>query len=171
MRLDHIAYRVEDRDAAVDFIANTLNYSVAEEFEIKFDDDSAAQCKALAPPEKMEGVEVEAGGQRHLPPEIFVSEGTEESIVNKWVTERGGGGIHHIAYQVSNIRTIFEDWKKLGVEFVSPDIIDCPDDNLKQIFTKPINVLGGIIIELIERGDKGFCNKSVKDLMNSTKGL
>ena len=91
--------------------------------------------------------------------------------MNQWVSERGGGGIHHIAYQVHNIETIFKAWKELGVEFASENIIDCPDDNLKQIFTKPLEVLGGIVIELIQRGDKGFCNKSVKDLMNSTKGL
>jgi hypothetical protein len=28
--------------------------------------------------------------------------------------------------------------------------------------------LGGVIIELIERGDKGFCQNSVKNLMEAT---
>ena len=51
------------------------------------------------------------------------------------------------------------------------DVIDCPDDDLRQIFTKPLDYMGGIIIELIERGSKGFCQNSVRDLMNSTKGL
>ena len=39
---------------------------------------------------------------------------------------------------------------------------------MKQIFTRPQTLLGGIIIELIDRGEKGFCQNSVKDLMEST---
>ena len=45
------------------------------------------------------------------------------------------------------------------------------EDKMKQIFSKPIKQLGGVIIELIEREDKGFCQNSVKDLINSTKGI
>ena len=41
---------------------------------------------------------------------------------------------------------------------------------MKQLFSKPVKELGNVIIELIEREDKGFCQNSVKDLMNSTKG-
>lgn len=172
MRMDHIAYRVEKRDAAVYFLRRALSYSIAEEFEIEFDDGSVAKCNALTqqPAEAVNTSQWKLD-QRHLPPEIFVSEGTEGSIVDEWVKERNGGGVHHIAYQVHDIEAVVEAWKQLGVEFVSESIIDCPDDNLRQIFTKPLEVLGGIIIELIERGDKGFCTKSVKNLMNSTKGL
>ena len=92
----------------------------------------------------------------------------KESILVRsgWV-----GGIHHIAYKVSDIDQVVNEWKKRDVEFLTDNIIDCPDDKLRQIFTKPLDYLGGIIIELIERGSKGFCEKSVKDLMNSTKGL
>jgi hypothetical protein len=52
---------------------------------------------------------------------------------------------------------------------LTDDIIDCPEDNLRQIFTKPLDYLGGVIIELIQRGSKGFCENSVKNLMESTK--
>ena len=61
-----------------------------------------------------------------------------------------------------------EEFRSLGVKFLSDEIIDCPEDNLRQIFTEPQTLLGGIIIELIERGDKGFCKGSVKNLMEST---
>ena len=64
-----------------------------------------------------------------------------------------------------------ERWKAHGIEFLTENIIDCPEDDMRQIFTKPIDYLGGIIIELIDRGDKGFCQNNVKNLMNSTKGL
>ena len=80
--------------------------------------------------------------------------------------------MHHIAYKVKDIDSIVNDWRSKGtVEFLTDDIIDCPDDDLRQIFTKPLDYMGGIIIELIERGSKGFCQNSVRDLMNSTKGL
>ena len=84
--------------------------------------------------------------------------------------ERGEtGGIHHIAYATDDIDKTVKEWREKDIEFVTDDIIECPDDNLRQIFTKPQDLLGGIIIELIERGDKGFCQNSVKNLMESTQ--
>jgi 4-hydroxyphenylpyruvate dioxygenase-like putative hemolysin len=91
--------------------------------------------------------------------------------VGKWVEERGDGGIHHMAYKVKDMEETVASWREKGVEFLTEDIIDCPEDNLRQIFTKPLEALGGVIIELIERGDKGFCRNSVKHLMKSTKEL
>tara|TARA_R110001599_G_scaffold342155_1_gene563660 strand:- start:372 stop:863 length:492 start_codon:yes stop_codon:yes gene_type:complete len=155
--LDHIAYRVADRDKTVDFLCSLLGYKVGAEFKIDFDDGSKADCKAL----------VDICGSS---PEVFVSEGTPGSIVDDWVKERDGtGGVHHIAYSVENIDKAVKQLRDRGVEFLSDDIIDCPDDNLRQIFTKPQDLLGGIIVELIERGDRGFCQNSVKNLMESTK--
>lgn len=162
MRLDHIAYRVTDRHKAAEFLKTTLNYKTVTEFEIKFDDESTAECLVLEP----------AAGARHISPEIFVSNGTADSIVNKWVQERGGtGGIHHMAYQVLRIEDKVKEWKDKGVEFLTENVINCPDDDMKQIFTKPLPELGNIIIELIERGDKGFCQNNVQNLMESTKNL
>ena len=158
MKLDHIAYRVQDRHHAANFLKKTLSYSIATEFEIKFDNGSTADCLVLQPKLKEN-------------PEIFISDGTEYSIVGEWVKERNGGGVHHLAYQVNNIQEIVNEWKKNGVEFLTDNVIDCPEDNMKQIFSKPVKELGNVIIELIEREDKGFCQNSVKDLMNSTKGV
>ena len=166
MKLDHIAYRVKDRHKAAEFFRLMFNYEVGTEFDIEFDDGSKAECYALIP-HVTPLVLVREG------PEIFISDGSPGSIVGNWVEARNNvGGIHHIAYKVKNIDSIVEEWKKQRfVEFLTDDIIDCPDDDLRQIFTKPLEYLGGIIIELIERGSKGFCEKSVKDLMTSTKGL
>ncbi len=158
MRLDHIAYRVPDRDKTAHFLESLTGYSVGTEFQINFDDGSSADCKALLPSDESS-------------PEVFVSGGTPNSIVDEWVKERGDtGGIHHIAYATDNIDEAVKEWREKGIEFLSDDIIDCPDDNLRQIFTKPQDLLGGIIVELIERGDKGFCQNSVKNLMESTNG-
>ena len=166
MKLDHIALRVADRHKAVNFFQSMLNYEVGAEFDIDFDDGSKAECYALIPP-LLPIVLVREG------PEIFISDGTPGSIVGDWVEARGGvGGVHHIAYKVKDIDSIVNNWRsKATVEFLTDDIIDCPDDDLRQIFTKPLDYMGGIIIELIERGSKGFCQNSVRDLMNSTKGL
>jgi len=171
MRLDHIAYRVKSREESANFLAAILGYKVGTEFEIVFDDNSTAKCSTMIPPEKRFNViNIEAGGLRHVAPEIFISDGDENSIVGQWVEARSGvGGIHHMAYQVSEIDSKVKKWRESGVEFLTDDVIDCPDDNLRQIFTKPLENLGGIIIELIERGDKGFCQNSVKHLMESSK--
>jgi 4-hydroxyphenylpyruvate dioxygenase-like putative hemolysin len=176
MRLDHIAYRVQDRDATVEYLENVLKYTQAEEFEITFSDNSKAMCVAMTPPEKPHSsqkfsVDFPAVGPTvtsyHLAPEIFISQGSKGSIVDTWVKETGGG-IHHLAYSVQDIDAKVEEFRSLGVKFLSDEIIDCPEDNLRQIFTEPQTLLGGIIIELIERGDKGFCKGSVKNLMEST---
>lgn len=183
MRLDHIAYRVRDRNATAQTFSELFGYSVGTEFDIHFDDGSTADCIAMVPPEKDNGIarvlpipwSVASVGigtpvEHHLAPEIFISDGTEKSVVGSWVTARGGvGGIHHMAYQVSDIKGTVKRWRDSGVEFLSEEIIDCPEDDLRQIFTKPLDAAGGVIFELIERGDKGFCQNSVKDLMNSTK--
>ena len=165
MKLDHIAYRVKDRHEASRFFQSMFGYEVGTEFDVEFDDGSKAECYALVPP-IISPVMIREG------PEIFISDGSTGSVVGDWVEARGGvGGIHHIAYKVSDIDQVVNEWIKRDVEFLTDNIIDCPDDKLRQIFTKPLDYLGGIIIELIERGSKGFCEKSVKDLMNSTKGL
>ena len=159
MILDHIAYRVTNRKKAADFLEKTLKYTTNTEFEIVFDNKSTAECRVLEPSSSPN-------------PEIFISDGTYNSVVGEWVqAHNGNGGIHHIAYRVNDIYAIVQEWKENGVQFLTEDVIDCPEDNMKQIFSKPLDVLGGLIIELIERQDKGFCQNSVKDLMNSTKGI
>jgi len=161
MKLDHVAFRVRDRHKTVAFIKRALGYEVGSEFDINFDDGSTAECFTLVGPMLSE-VMVREG------PEIFVSDGSPDSIVGKWVEERNGGGVHHFAYKVTDIEEAHKEWKENGIEFLSEDIIDCPEDDLKQIFTKPLDELGGVIIELIQRGHKGFCQHSVKQLMEST---
>ena len=182
MRLDHIAYRTKNRHKTADFFKKTLGYKVGIEFQIEFDDNSKADCLALTPPETRHSDTkhwnhlVEMGWQTeslkvelHAPPEIFVSDGPEGSIVGDWVKERGGvGGIHHIAYQVVDVEATMHSWRQLGyAEFLSETPLECP--GLKQVFTKP-SELTGVIYELISRTGKGFCETNVKNLMESTRG-
>lgn len=182
MRLDHIAYRVANRDKAAQFLINCFNYRIAEDlpdgFEIVFEDNTKAQCLVLLPPEKVNentpwshlhpyGTNVI---DYHMAPEIFVSQGTAGSIVEKWVNDRGGiGGIHHLAYQVDSVADKMKEWQEKGyAEFTTPAPLTCP--GLVQVFTKP-SVLTGVIYEFIERETHGFCKENVKDLMNSTKHI
>lgn len=106
--------------------------------------------------------------QLHMPPEIFVSDGTPDSIVGKWVERRDGvGGVHHLAYQVESVQKTMDEWKEKGyAEFASEKPLTCP--GLTQVFTKP-SELTGVIYEFIERGAQGFCQANVKNLMESTK--
>ena len=192
MRLDHIAYRVKDRHKTAKFFESTLGYTVGTEFQIEFDDGSKAECLALVPAEKRshltknwintathcyENIEdwMDEGGTEgdltmHAPPEIFVSDGPPGSIVGDWVTDRDSvGGVHHIAYQVSDVASTMKKWKDAGyAEFLSEEPLTCP--GLKQVFTKP-SELTGVIYELISREGKGFCEDNVKDLMLSTQEL
>ena len=173
MRIDHIAYRVADRHKTVEFFREALGYSIVEEFDVNFDDGSQAQCFALAPPEANHlSSYVKTYGSYHLAPEIFVSDGSPDSVVGKWVTERNGvGGIHHIAYVVNSVADTMAEWREKGyAEFTTEEPMSCP--GLTQCFTKPSD-LTGVIYEFIERdaGSKGFCQDNVKDLMESTEGL
>ncbi|QVL30779.1 VOC family protein [Telmatocola sphagniphila] len=174
MRLDHIAYRVADRQKTANFFREAFGYTVQTEFDIVFDEGGSAKCIALEPPEKLNG-EIPwklfaAGSEQeyHLPPEIFISDGTADSVVGKWVAARGGvGGIHHLAYQVDSVEEKMKEWRDKGfAEFSTDDVLKCP--GLTQVFTKP-SALTGVIYEFINRGKHGFCKDNVKDLMKSTK--
>lgn len=182
MRLDHIAYRVANRDKAAEFLIECFNYRIADDlpdgFEIKFEDDTKANCLVLLPPEKLEGnipwTHLQPHDHQsinyHIAPEIFVSQGSAGSIVEQWVNDRGGlGGIHHLAYQVDSVADKMKEWQEKGyAEFTTSSPLICP--GLVQVFTKPSS-LTGIIYEFIEREAHGFCRENVKDLMNSTKDL
>lgn len=180
-RLDHIAYRVKNKVDACNFFLHCFDYRLADLFDLQFADGSTCECFALEPPEKtMETApfqfgevwfnwnDPELGGHinYHLAPEIFISEGKPGSIVDQWVKENGPG-IHHLAYEVTNIEKAILNWSQLGIKFTSSTPMECP--GLKQIFTEKL--FTGIIYELIERTDKGFCKENVKNLMESTSGI
>lgn len=175
MRIDHIAFRVRDRAATVRFLCDALGYKVQDEFPVLFNEDGTdrAMCTALEPPEKLDAdapwvIAIPGGDQEyHVPPEIFVSEGTPGSIVDEWVNKHGPG-IHHIAIQVESVEETQDEWMRKGwAEFSTEDPLQC--EGLTQVFTKPSN-LTGVIFEFIERGTHGFCKENVKALMESTRG-
>ena len=180
MRLDHIAYRVENRKKTAQFFIDAFSYKIEDDFELVFDNNETARCYAMCPPERGKYLDIKfiqyfsgfAHGpmQYHASPEIFVSEGSPDSVVGKWVEVRDGiGGIHHLAYEVDSVKKQMEKWLRLGyAEFTTQEPMSCP--GLVQCFTKP-SELTGVIYEFIERSGKGFCKENVLDLMTSTEGL
>jgi catechol 2,3-dioxygenase-like lactoylglutathione lyase family enzyme len=182
MRLDHIAYRVKDRNETAKFFIKAFGYRIDQElpegFDIQFEDGTSAKCLVLLPPEQITGhmpwiSYLYHGGEHvemHMAPEIFISDGSDGSVVREWVEQRNGiGGIHHLAYQVDSVEDKVREMKDMGYyEFTTDEPLKCP--GLTQIFTKP-SELTGIIYEFITREKEGFCKDNVKDLMNSTKDI
>ena len=124
MRLDHIAYRTRDRRKTSEFFEKAFGYIISTEFQIEFDDASKADCLVLVPPENrprktfkwiMPQLQYEPSilnsdvedrnsavkMEYHAPPEIFVSDGGEGSIVADWGEERGGVDQPHHAQSVA----------------------------------------------------------------------
>jgi len=178
-KLDHVAYRVKDRFKTARFFIDCFKYRIQEDlpdgFEIVFDDGSKAQCLVLLPPEQTTGnmpwmIEHYHLGEftnYHMAPEIFISDGTPDSIVGKWVAERNGvGGVHHMAYFTDSVEQKMKEWIEKGyAEFATEKPLTCP--GLTQVFTKP-SELTGVIYEFITREKEGFCKENVKSLMEST---
>jgi len=193
-RIDHLAFRAFDKKKAVQFFKDALGYREQAEFTIYFDEKKTetAICTALEPSDRtksdvlipwMKMVPLnhtyDAKGkitgtpeQKYvLSPEIFVSEGSEGSVVYNWCKQKGPG-LHHIALQVptgSSVEKEMERWIENGwaEEGFSSDVIKCND--LCQVFTRPSSILG-VVFELIERKEAGFCKDSVRTLMESSRG-
>lgn len=185
MRLDHIAFRVPDRFKAAEFwLSEPFNYKIQAEFEIP---ELCTRCLALTPPEKelsaatkdplpfigsvAWGYAFAESYDYHLAPEIFISSSEDpNSPVGNWVKAKGGGGVHHMAYNVSDVKGMMEKLRATGWQFTTE--VPIVDEDLTQCFTKPLTHLGGLIIEFINRpASRGFSTKNVRDLMRSTEGL
>ena len=176
MRVDHIAYRVSDRKAAAKFITEAFGYRIEDEFFIDFEDGTSAKCYALTSDDIKDSSKVVRSmcvyndDVYYPPPQIFVSEGTEGSVVSDWVTKRGGvGGVHHIAYETEDVSSVMNKWTKNGwAEFTTDKPIK--SKGLEQCFTKP-HPITGVIYEFINREKKGFSVENVRELMKSTKDI
>ncbi len=127
MRLDHIAYRVKNKEKTAKFFIDFMGYkkpeNLQEGFDIQFEDGTWAKCLVLEPSEKIStlmpwrvfDLTALESREHHLAPEIFISDGSPGSIVEKWVDAKNGiGGIHHIAYQVDSVEKLMQEWKDRG---------------------------------------------------------
>lgn len=107
------------------------------------------------------------GGIYYLAQELFISEGTEESIVGKWVKSRNGvGGVHHIAFQTVDVETTMKRFQDNGwAKFTSDKPVTCP--GITQVFSE--ENCTGVVFEFIRRdGPVGFCSSNVAALMRAS---
>jgi catechol 2,3-dioxygenase-like lactoylglutathione lyase family enzyme len=188
MRLDHVAYRVKDREKASKFFQDCFGYKFVGTYNLTFEDGSTTEFNMLAPPEErhpnvanwtykalmnVQYTQESIKAEFHAPPEIAVSDGPPGSIVGDWVAETNGGngGIHHIGYEVEDVAAVMKEWQEKGYcEWYSEEPLVDEEAGLVQVFSKPTE-LTGLIYELIKRGkdNKGFSVKNVKRLMESTR--
>jgi len=87
--------------------------------------------------------------------QAYEGEKGEGSLIKEWVDEFGDQYFHHIAIRVEDIEHSVDYFKsKLYIEFSSA-INGEPNDNLRQIFTKPEMQNGKAfsVLELIERNN------------------
>jgi len=185
MRLDHIAYRVRDRIEAAKFICDAFGYRISDEFTIDFGNGEYAKSFALEPPEKKDeearfsiniwgnalvpgAIGNSYSSVYHIAPEIFISDGTPNSVVGRWV-EKHGPQIHHLAYSVDDVAETMEVWKQRGWATFTTDKPISNSNDLVQCFTNP-HPLTGIVYEFIKRGgdNKGFNKDNVRQLMISS---
>ena len=183
MIIDHIAYRSLDRNKTSSFLCKLYDYTIQDEFWLDFQDGSKARCYSLGPKDKYEfpytyyypyqgfnPPQPDIPLIYHKPPEFFVSEGEEGSIVWNWLKAKGiESGVHHVALSVDSVRDTIK-WCKDNkmCEFSTEEPIWCESEGLLQIFTKEVPELGHVI-EFIERKGKGFCNNNIKILIESSK--
>lgn len=156
MRLDHIAFRVDDLDPVVTFYTSKLGFRVVQEMEMDFE-GSKAFSKILNLP--------------GVPYYIFVDQGLdEENIITRWV-KKYGSRLHHMAYLVDDIAAEAEKLRESGLAFTTDSVVDT-GGGLKQLFTKPHPVTG-VITEIIERYRENifFVQENVIRLIQSTEGL
>jgi methylmalonyl-CoA/ethylmalonyl-CoA epimerase len=152
-RIDHIAFRVRNLEAAIRFYRRVMDFRVTDRFFIGFEDGTRARCAAM---KARDGKGIS----------IFISEGIGDGgVVREWVREHGNA-LHHIAYSVADIKKEVARMKAKGIRFTTKDVLE--SESLLQIFTRPAPQTG-VIHEIIQRkGSKSFSVENVKRLMAST---
>lgn len=189
MFLDHIAFRcfLKDRIQCEKFITEALHYKKQEDFIVYFDDKhkddekTIAVCSAFEPksrtaaknlPRAIMVPSFEENQEYVLAPEIFLSSPKIDSpgnIIYDWCYAHGSAP-HHFAFGVpeGEILTEQQRWLQNGwcEKFSTDKPITC-DNGLKQLFTPP-SQLFGVVFEILERKDRGFCSDSLKTIFLSS---
>ncbi|MFO7566876.1 MAG: VOC family protein [Enhygromyxa sp.] len=141
--IDHIAIAVPDIDASVALYTDLLGYELIDERETR--GSSTGMRSAVL---KLGEVTV-----------VLVQGSEPESQVTRFVTQFGPG-VQHVAIAVRELAPVVDLLREQGVEFETP-VIESP--YTRQIFTVRDPQIG-VRIELIERRDQGFSDRSVEQL-------
>ena len=155
LKIDHIGYVVENIKETKEYFKKIYKFKSLTNFIY----------------EKAHGVNITFIdlGNNSTPALELIEPTSKKSKVYNFLHQKGGG-MHHLAYEVEDVEKTMTDWKEKGyVEFLSEEPLTCQEPKLTQVFSKP-SELTGVIYELIKREDnKGFCEKNVEQLMESTR--
>jgi methylmalonyl-CoA epimerase len=128
-RIDHIGVAVDDLDAAIELYKG--HYEMAE------------QHREVVPAQGVEAVMLEIG-EGHV--ELLKPLGPD-TAVGKFLASRGPG-LHHVAYQTSDIDAALEQMKAAGLELID----QAPRVGIRGTrvaFLHP-KATGGVLTELVE---------------------
>jgi len=133
--LDHVGVAVADLDAAVTFYRDLLGLRVVHREENQ--DQQVAEVMLTS------GKGGRDGDQLQL---LMPLEGN--SVLRRFLVRRGGGGLHHVAYAVPDVRSASRVLRQCGVRV----LYDAPRAGTRgsQInFVHPKDT-GGVLLELVE---------------------
>ena len=133
--LDHVGVAVTDLDAAVTFYGDLLGLRVVHREENL--DQQVAEVMLTSGKGGLEGDQL----QLLMPLD-------EDSVLQRFLVRRGGGGLHHVAYAVSDVRSAARVLRQRGVRV----LYDAPRAGTRgsQInFVHPKDT-GGVLLELVE---------------------
>jgi len=133
--LDHVGVAVSDLDAAIAFYRDLLGFQVVHR------EDNLDQQVSEVMLSSGDGVVGRNQLQLLLP---FA----ENSVLQRFLVRRGGGGLHHVAYAVSDVRSASKILRQCGVRV----LYDAPRAGTRgsQInFVHPKDT-GGVLLELVE---------------------
>jgi methylmalonyl-CoA/ethylmalonyl-CoA epimerase len=133
--LDHVGVAVSDLDAAITFYRDLLGFQV-----VHREDNLDQQVSEVM---LSSGDAVSARNQLQL-----LLPFAENSVLQRFLVRRGGGGLHHVAYAVSDVRSASKILRQCGVRV----LYDAPRAGTRgsQInFVHPRDA-GGVLLELVE---------------------
>jgi methylmalonyl-CoA/ethylmalonyl-CoA epimerase len=133
--LDHVGVAVSDLDAAITFYRDLLGFQV-----VHREDNLDQQVSEVM---LSSGDGVSGGNQLQL-----LLPFAENSVLQRFLVRRGGGGLHHVAYAVSDVRSASKILRQCGVRV----LYDAPRAGTRgsQInFVHPRDT-GGVLLELVE---------------------
>ena len=134
--LDHVGVAVTDLDAAITFYRDLLGFQVVHR------EDNLDQQVSEVMLSNREG----APGSNQLQ---LLLPFAENAVLQRFLVRRGGGGLHHVAYAVADVRSASRILRQCGVRV----LYDAPRVGTRgsQInFVHPRDT-GGVLLELVER--------------------
>jgi methylmalonyl-CoA/ethylmalonyl-CoA epimerase len=132
--LDHVGVAVSDLDAAIAFYRDLLGFRV-----VHREDNPDQQVSEVMLSSRVGG----PGSDLQL-----LMPAAENSVLQRFLVRRGGGGLHHVAYAVSDVRSASRILRQSGVQV----LYDAPRAGTRgsQInFVHPRDT-GGVLLELVE---------------------